>query len=209
MNPNNDYNSRKNSAASSFKMSSSMSKYAGRKTSGPKEVSIKQSSEEGDRRLSMDKDKKQDRRVSRFQREEDHTIKFVYSEAVERALRSEFKSSAFPPVSRTGRAPENYEIVNLPNIYQDLTTSRKLRRHNIARERSYWAKERHRRKHPLEDNKDEPPMKSSQRLNLKLASIFKFKQLKLAAAQPKIQPAFSETVQLPPIFRDNSDKNNT
>ena len=116
----------------------------------------KMSSEGGQRKIStvsrsdsdVQRKIERSRKISRYNREntEENTLKFVYSEAVERAIRTQYTSSAFPPISRMGQGIESKcEILKLPEIFDDWISVRKYRKSNIFGERSWRAKEDRRR----------------------------------------------------------------
>ncbi len=73
-----------------------------------------------------------------------NVVKFVYSEAVEKAIRHFHKSSAFPPYSASTMylSDPKIEILKLSELYTDLVTFRRTRKHNIEREQSFKAKDR-------------------------------------------------------------------
>ena len=98
------------------------------------------------------------RKISRYNREctEENTLRFVYSEAVERAIRTRFRSSAFPPISRIGRGVESRcEIPKLPEMFEDWILVRKCRKNNVYGERSWKAKEERRRSTTCEESYEE------------------------------------------------------
>lgn len=70
-----------------------------------------------------------------------HVLKFVYSKEVERSLRSQYQSSALPPISAVGKVGPQVDISHLEDIYQDFVTFRHMRRHNVEREMSWKVKD--------------------------------------------------------------------
>ena len=159
----------------------------------------KMSSEGGQRKIStvsrsdsdVQRKIEKTRKISRYNREntEENTLKFVYSEAVERAIRTQYTSSAFPPISRIGRGIESKcEILKLPEIFDDWISVRKYRKSNISEERSWRTKEERRRSMIFEEGFED--FGSS-----RLPKLQHFKMLRMNRKRGSIS-----TSRLPPVL---------
>ena len=155
-------------------------------------------------RTSMTEGRRSRSRNPSTQEKNENTLHFVYSDEVEKAMRSNFRCSAYPPISREG--PMNYEplvfIERLQDIHSDLVSFRRNRRFNLAREDSWKAKTTHgsymNRKpsfdllpHSIQGGPPSPGPKGKSRFSLKLnaaAEVFaKLREYQnRAAAQDEI-----------------------
>lgn len=65
-------------------------------------------------------------------------VHFVYSEAVEKAIRRGYKTSAYPPLSGPRLRRDNTFLVHsLPDIYSNLVTVRHMRKRNVEKEEEF------------------------------------------------------------------------
>ena len=92
-------------------------------------------------------------------------VHFVYSEAVEKAIRrGGYQTSAFPGVPRL--RPENtFLVASVPDIVSDLVLTRNTRRRNLERERAY------RKSLPDFSDRSAEDKQNNPRLRVKLASM--------------------------------------
>ena len=145
-------------------------------------------------RSDSDVQRKMSRKISRYNREssEENTLRFVYSEAVETAIRTNFRSSAFRPISRIARGIESHcEILKLPEIFQDWISVRKYRKSNISCERSWRIKEERRRSTIYEDSCEDSGL-------TRLPKVQHLKILRVNKKRGSIDPGSSR---LPPVLQ--------
>lgn len=123
-----------------------------------------------------------------------HTFRFVYSEVVERSMRRQFRSSAFPPLTRAQRGLESQcEIPKLAEIFQDLLTVRRFRKSNVSQDRQWRAREEQQRRASTHQDAGSPRLPKLQHL----------KAMRMARKRSSAVPT-----RLPPLMQE-SDSNSS